>query len=179
MKVRRLELVLVLGLALLPAAALEPFWFWDSASQPIDLPRLSRQSRKGLVCCTLWCSFCGSCRRVEPGLRRLHQDYFGEVTVVAIDASIHDTPESIGAYLESTGLKVPVLRDPPGGLADRLKIELTTSTVIFDHRQRIRYLGNFESARAALNELLDGREVSVPTTPLDGCRIARPGRQNS
>lgn len=170
--------MLALPLALLPAAALETFWFWDSASQRIDLPRLSRQSRSGVVSCTLWCSFCASCRTVEPELRRLQQDFFGEVTVVAIDASIHDTPETIQTYLQDTGLKVPVLRDPAGGLADRLKIGLTTTTVIFDRRQSLRYLGNFESARAALNDLLAGREVTTPSTPLQGCHIARPGRQN-
>lgn len=156
------------------SATAETFSFLDSRSQRVDLTQLSATTPSGLVSCTFWCSRCHSCRQAEPQLIQLHQEMKGRVAVVAVDASFYDDAPAIARYVKDAGLPVPVLRDFPGGLADCLQIDLTTTTVIFDEKQGLRYFGQLSSARKALLELLAGQPVSVPTTPLQGCPIFRP-----
>ena len=143
--------------------------FRVATADPIDLKLLSSRSPSGLVCCTVWCSHCASCRKVEPELLRLYRDMQGKVTVVAIDANDNDDTQSIAAY----ALPMPVLMDPRGGLADSYKIDVTTTTLIFDSQQSLCYFGQFQGARKALQELLDKRPVTTPVTPLEGCTIIR------
>lgn len=160
--------LLCLWFLLMVSASAETFWFWEG-SRRVELAELSRRSPSGLVSCTFWCSQCHSCRVLEPELVKLYEELGQQVAVVAVDASFFDDEQAIARY----GLPVPVLRDPRGGLSDCLRIDLTTTTVIFDGRQRLRYFGGFGSARAALLELLAGKPVSQPTTPLQGCPILR------
>ena len=170
--VRLWWLWLLLAVPALAGAA--PFWFLDDHSQRLDLSELSRSSPSGLVCCTFWCSRCDSCRQAEPELTQLYQEMHDQVAVLAIDASLFDDLPSIRQYQRATHFPVPVLRDPVGGLADSLHIDLTTTTLIFDQHQSLRYFGRLDLARQALLQLLAGQPVTTPTTPLQGCPIFRP-----
>ena len=161
------------------AGAATSLWFHSLGGERLRLAQLQAQSPSGIVVCVLWCSHCASCRLVESELESLCQDMRGRALVVAVDASVGDDKSTIATYLEQHQRHFQVLLDPPGGLADRLKIRLTTTTVIFDAEGKIRYFGKLgpasePSARLALEELLQGQPVSVPVTPLQGCTIRRP-----
>ena len=168
-----LVLTLVVTVSAL-AEAVPPLWFKQLSGQRLRLPQLSSQSSSGVVVCVLWCSHCGSCRAVEDDVDNLCVEMRGRAEVEALQARVDDDKRSIAAYLGKHRRHFEVLQDPPGGLADRLNIGLTTTTVIFDDKGAIRYFGGWRSARAALEELLQGSPVSQPTSPFNGCAIRRP-----
>jgi hypothetical protein len=169
---KRLLIGWLLGVSLVGAAT-SGLVFRSVQDQPVTLAQLSARSRSGLVCCVLWCSRCGSCRNLEPKLIQLWKDMQGKATVVAVDRTIHDDANSIVAYREKHGLPVEVFRDPVGGLADQFRINVTTTSVVFDAGLKPRYVGRFDQARAALDQLLAGQDVLTPVTEFEGCPILR------
>jgi thiol-disulfide isomerase/thioredoxin len=143
-----------------------------------ELQKDARRTRKGVVVLSFWCSFCGSCRRVEERLDKLARDYQGQAAVLALDASAGETAERVRAFCKQKGLSVPVVLDPGGRTADLFGTEVTTTTVVIDGEGRLRYCGRFSDggrafAEDALRAVLDGKAVPVPMTPHDGCRIIR------
>lgn len=133
-------------------------------------------SPTGVVVMVVWCSTCGSCRANQAALDQLHRDYRDQVAVVALDAHPADTPERVRARLTEARSQLPVLFDPPGGMVDRLGIEFTTTTLVFDQAGTLRYFGPMVTeegplARRAVEELLAGRDVTVPARPQAGCPL--------
>jgi thiol-disulfide isomerase/thioredoxin len=143
-----------------------------------DLQKDVKRTKKGIVVLSFWCSFCGSCRRVEHRLDKLAKDYEGQALVLALDASAGETAKRVNDALKKEGLSLPVILDPPGHTADLFGTEVTTTTVVIDGEGVLRYCGRFNNgeriyAEDALKAVLAGKEVAVKTTPHDGCRIVR------
>jgi RNA polymerase sigma factor (sigma-70 family) len=143
-----------------------------------ELQKDSQRTKSGVVVLSFWCSFCPSCRRVEPALEKLAKDYAGKALVMALDASAGETAEQVNAAARKAGLTVPIVLDPDGRTADLFGTEATTTTVVIDGAGLLRYCGRFHNGdrtyvEDAVNAVLAGRDVAVPTTPHDGCRIVR------
>jgi thiol-disulfide isomerase/thioredoxin len=143
-----------------------------------ELQKDAKRTRKGVVVLSFWCSFCGSCRRVEERLDKLARDHQGEAAVLALDASAGETAERVRAFCKQKGLSVPVVLDPDGRTADLFGTTVTTTTVVIDGEGRLRYCGRFSDgdrafAEGALRAILAGKAVPVTTTPHDGCQIIR------
>ena len=122
------------------------------------------------VVLTFWCSFCHSCRHVERDLDKLAADYRGKANVYAIDSSA-DTKELIEEAAQKAGLKLPILLDAEGKVADLFGATKTTTTVILDSEGRVVYFGQFADrehkfAEQALDAVLAGAAVKTThTTP--------------
>src|SRR5262249_48800785 len=52
-----------------------------------ELQKDAKQTNKGAVVLSIWCSTCSSCRRIEHDLDKLAKDYQGKALVVALDAN--------------------------------------------------------------------------------------------
>ena len=156
------------------SAQLPPLNFQTLAGASVSLAEL--QKKRPLMLIT-WCAECPSCRRVERNIDKLAQDYRKQVNIVAVDVNAHDTPTTIGKFLESQNLKFQVVLDEPGGLVERYKVLTTTTTFLFDADGQLRYSGAFqnkdeETARQALVQLLGGSAVSPDKTLENGCTFA-------
>ncbi|WP_435008541.1 redoxin domain-containing protein [Tundrisphaera lichenicola] len=132
---------------------------------------------------------CPVANRYAPTLADLSREFEGRgVAFFAVDSNRQDGPTAMGRFSEANKLPFPFLKDAGNSLADRLGVERTPEVVVLDERRMIRYQGRIDdqfapgSHRAsptrrdlaiALGELLDGREVSVPSAPAAGCRIGR------
>lgn len=139
---------------------------------------LSELAATSPIVLTFWCSTCHSCRDMEHLVAKLHKDYQGHAAVFALGANFDETAESVAACLKENGLSFPVVLDPSGDTADLFGVNKTTTTVVIDGNGVLRYRGQFRSkdggsAEAALEAVLAGREVSVTTTPHNGCPIMR------
>jgi peroxiredoxin len=131
-----------------------------------------------------------------PRLAELHAQFAGKgVRFLAINANRHDTAKTIADHAKKHALPFPVLRDENNIIADRFGAQRTPEAVVLDAGFKIRYQGRIDDQfgigyqRAkpprddlaeAIAEVLAGKKVSHPTTPVAGCKIARvtPAKQD-
>lgn len=110
------------------------------------------------------------------------------VTFLGVSTDPHDDPAALARFAAEHEVKFPLLRDR-GEVVAKLGATRTPEVVVLDDQRRIRYRGRIDDryavgsrrdeARshdlvAALEELLEGREVSRPETKAVGCPIDRP-----
>lgn len=111
-----------------------------------------KSNSSGVTVLTFWCSFCGSCRMVDKPLSELAQKYQGKVAVLALDSSVGEDAKTISKVLREKNLEMPVLLDAKGRLADLFGAKMTTTTVIIDADNVVRYWGQFQHGDYALAE---------------------------
>jgi peroxiredoxin len=141
------------------------------------------------------CNHCPTAQAYEPRIIDLHADYREQgVAVMAISPNdplavrldelgytdIGDSFDDMKLHAERRGFKFPYLYDGETQRVSRAFGALATPHVfIFDHERRLRYNGRIDDsetkapkshdARNAIDDLLAGRPVRVPTTRVFGC----------
>ena len=138
-----------------------------------ELQKDAKRTKQGIIVLSFWCATCHSCRDVEHLLAKLCKDYEGQAVVIALDANVDDTAESVAAFTKKHGLALPVVLDSRGHTADLFGVRRTTTTVVIDGNGVLRYCGQFRqkgggSAEEALKAVLAGEEVAIKTTPHNG-----------
>lgn len=116
------------------------------------------------------------------------------VKFVAINANQQDTMTEVTAHARRMEIPFAVLKDPANEVADRFGAERTPEVFVLDGDRKIQYVGRIDdqygvgyqkkkATRAdlelAIEELLAGKAVSVPTTEAIGCVIGRVKRPNA
>jgi hypothetical protein len=100
--------------------------------------------------------------------------------------------QKVGAYARIHKLSYPVLKDPDNAVADLFEAERTPHAYVLDADRVVRYVGRIDDQYGlgatsgyakpelesrylanAIQELLAGKEVSVPRTEATGCIIGR------
>lgn len=126
-----------------------------------------------------------------PVLDRLERTYRDKgVQVVAVNCGSHDTIAAMADQAVEFGIEFPFVKDRDCATADALGVTRTPEVAILDGKRTLRYRGRIDDQyrpggqRAspsrrdlveALDEVLAGKEVTVATTPVDGCVVVRPG----
>ncbi len=114
------------------------------------------------------------------------------VAFLGIDPNQQDSIQKIAAYAQRHNIEFPVLKDPGNVVADRFGAERTPEIFVLDRERVVRYWGRVDDQYGfaegvgyqrpapsrhdlveAVNELLDGKQVSVATTKAIGCIIGR------
>jgi peroxiredoxin len=124
-----------------------------------------------------------------PRLAALHKGYAGKgVAFVGINSNCHDTATRIAAHAKEHGLPFPVLKDPANVVADNFGAQRTPEAYLLAPSGKVLYRGRIDDQfgigyrrkeplrrdlALALDEVLAGRPVSRPVTPVAGCLIAR------
>jgi peroxiredoxin len=127
-----------------------------------------------------------------PRLAELHKTYAPQgVQFLAVNPNRQDDVKRIAAHAKEHAVPFPVLRDEGAAVADRFGARRTPEVFVLDAQRKIRYHGRIDDQfgigftrpqptrhdlKAALDELLAGKEVSRPTTPVAGCLIGRAPR---
>ena len=136
---------------------------------------------------------CPLVKLYAPELQRISEKYRERgVTVLGINSNRQDPPTKVGAYARRLGMTFTILKDPDNRVADIFEAERTPEVFLLDKNRVVRYRGRvndqfgFESGVGygrpnvtrhdlieAIEELLAGKPVSVPSTRAPGCIIGR------
>jgi hypothetical protein len=131
---------------------------------------------------------------LQPLMEIAHDFESRGLHIVLVNPSIHATRDQITRHAHEYGIRLPVLHDPELKLADLLGARITPETFLIDARWVLRYRGRVDDqyvtrlkrrqqrsrndVRQAIEELLDGKPISVPSTEPLGCPIFRPVAPN-
>ncbi len=136
---------------------------------------------------------CPMAKLYAPKLAAIEKQFKkSQVAFVAIDSNQQDSIQELAAYAKRHNLEFPVLKDVRNLVADHFGAIRTPEVFVLDKDRVVRYWGRIDDqygyddglgfqrpqpSRAdmveAVNELLGGKEVSVPTTEALGCHIGR------
>jgi peroxiredoxin len=130
-----------------------------------------------------------------PRLTELSRAYEPRgVPFVALNANRQDSPAAVAEHARKNALPFPVLKDAGNVVADRFGAERTPEAFVLDAEHVVRYRGRIDDQYGvgyrrpkatrndlaeALDEMLAGRTVTQPQTPVAGCYIARVARPQS
>jgi peroxiredoxin len=136
---------------------------------------------------------CPLAKLYAPRLAELAAEYGPRgAGFIAINSNQQDSLAELAHYARVHDLEFPVLKDPGNAVADRFGAERTPEVFVLDSERVIRYRGRIDDQYGvgysrsaprrgdlalALDELLAGRDVSVPETDAAGCHIGRVGRK--
>ncbi|MEX0676063.1 MAG: redoxin domain-containing protein [Pirellulales bacterium] len=136
---------------------------------------------------------CPLAKLYAPRLAELAGKFDGSrVAIVGIDSNQQDSIQEISAYAQRHNIKFPILKDTGNAVADRFAAIRTPEAFVLDKDRVVRYWGRIDDQYgfadsvgyhrpeptrkdlvAAVDELLAGKSVSVPTTKALGCHIGR------
>jgi len=124
-----------------------------------------------------------------PTLIDLHREYADKgVQFLAINSSSQDSFIKVSADAQERAVPFPVLKDFDQKVADAFGATRTPEVFLLDANRVIRYHGRIDDQyavgvrraqavqrdlKAALDELLAGRSIAVPSTEVSGCIIER------
>jgi peroxiredoxin len=127
-----------------------------------------------------------------PRLAELHKTYADKgVQFLAVNANHQDNPRRVAEHAQEFGIPFPVLRDTGASIADAFGARRTPEAFVLDGERKVRYQGRIDDQfgigfqrpqptrrdlAVALDEVLAGKEVSQPITPVAGCLIGRAPR---
>jgi len=144
------------------------------------------------------CHHCPFVKHVKEELARLGTDYDGKLKMIGISSndpavSSDDSPEGLKRMVADWGLKFPVVYDESQEVAKEYMAACTPDFFLFDGIHKLVYRGQLDESRpksdkpvtgadlrAAIDDVLAGREVSADQKPSLGCNIKwRPGKAPS
>jgi thiol-disulfide isomerase/thioredoxin len=173
------------GLAGPPIGAVVPdVEFVDTRHLPRRLSELGEARAHVLVFTTVDCPLV---QRYLPRLAELERELRAQgVRFVAVDVGRGDGLVGIAEQALVSGCEFPFVKDFDGAVARALGATRTPEVVVLDAERRLVYRGRVDAQHRlggslpgevrkdlelALADVLAGRPVAVPTTPVDGCLI--------
>lgn len=163
------------------------FTFKDIRYLPRTLEDLGKKPAYVLVFTTLDCPLV---QRYLPVLVELEKQFrAADVQFVAVNVGAADSVTEVAYQAIRVGAEFPFVKDFDGEVVRALGVTRTPEAVVIDGQRRLRYRGRIDSQfrlggarpdagredlKLAIEDVLAGREVSVPQTPADGCVIQFP-----
>lgn len=133
---------------------------------------------------------CPLAQRYWPKLKRLDEEYRDRgVQFVSVNVGAGDEIADVALQALEFGVQFPVVKDVNGSCVRALGVERTPEAVVLDAQHRLRYRGRIDDQyriggerpqvtrddlKDAIEDILAGRTVAVPETPVDGCLITIP-----
>jgi DsbE subfamily thiol:disulfide oxidoreductase len=121
----------------------------DAVEVEGPMPRIDRRALSGghvtparfrgrVTVVNFWASWCGPCRREQPGLERLSKELKGH-GVEFVGINFQDDRAAALAYIDEFEVTYPSVADREGVLAYRFGVPYLPATVLVDARGQMRY----------------------------------------
>lgn len=163
------------------------FTFKDIRFLPRTLDDFGEKQAYVIVFTTLECPLV---QRYLPRVKELEEQYRDQdVQFLTINVGANDSILEVAHQGLKLDAKFPFAKDFDGESVARLGVTRTPEAVVLDSEKRLRYRGRIDSQyrlggvrptvgredlKEAIEDVLAGRDVRVPETPVDGCRITFP-----
>jgi thiol-disulfide isomerase/thioredoxin len=117
-------------------------------------------------------------------MEALYKDYTAKgVKFLFVNANVNEPNDEVKQHAQQVGFTFPVYRDS-GNVAELFNAQVTPETYVIDKEGTIRYHGSIDDSqnearirkqglRAALDEVLAGKPVTVAETKAFGCSVKR------
>ncbi len=111
-----------------------------------------------------------------------------DVAILGLNANTQDSLTELAAYTRNHNINFPMLKDVGNRIADELGATRTPEVFLLDETFVVRYHGRIDDQygvgysrerglhsdlATAIQELVDGKAVTVPETEVTGCHIGR------
>lgn len=174
-------------LASLPVGAASPFTFTLRSHEGREWTH-NDFADKQLVVVAFLGTECPLVKLYGPRLQQMSERFGDKVAVVGFNANTQDSITEMSAYAERHEVRFPLLKDVGNKVADQFGAERTPEVFLLDRNRRVRYHGRIDDQyrvglirdkaerhdlREAIEELLAGKDVTVPKTEAVGCHIGR------
>jgi peroxiredoxin len=163
-----------------------PFTLPDTAGKAVK--PLAMKDQKTLVVAFIGTQ-CPINNAYLPRLAEMHGEFKDKgIGFVAINSNQHDAAAEIAEHARKFAVPFPVLKDDRNIVADKFNARRTPEVFLIDATGAVRYRGRIDDQfgigikrpaptrrdlAEAINELLAGKPISVPTTEATGCLISR------
>jgi thiol-disulfide isomerase/thioredoxin len=160
--------------------------FKDIRYLPRSLDDLPNRRAYVLVFTTTACPLV---QRYMPTLKRLDDEYRArQVQFLAVNVGPADSIRAVAGHALQYSIEFPFVKDFGAQCARVLGVTRTPEVVVLDERRVLRYRGRIDDQyrlggtspspahddlRAALDDILAGRDVRTAETPVDGCLITQ------
>jgi peroxiredoxin len=162
----------------------QPLTVRTEQGQALQLDELVGQQDATVL--VFWSAGCPCVRRYQQRVDALPGQY-GEkrVRVLGVSSNAGESLHEALAAARQRGVRIPIVRDEGGRLAEAVGARSTPTAVILDRRGTVRFLGWLDNERLpgdparkpwleqALQGVLDGRSDFAERTPVYGCPITR------
>ena len=133
-----------------------------------------------------WSANCPCVRRYQDRVETLLERYQAKgVAVFGVSSNADETFAEVKRAASARGIRLPIVRDEGGLLAQASGVRSTPTVVLLDERGRARFVGWFDNERTpgepdrepwlelALQGVLENRSDFATRSPVYGCTIAR------
>lgn len=150
------------------------------------LESIAQKGFKGIVVFSL-SSGCEKAKYRIPEIIKLAEDYRKKgIQVVGLDGFDADSTTDILRHIQEFNLNFPILHDPEQKLTQALGIKRINEFILLDPSLKKLYRGDISDGytshgsravtepylKNAINQHLDGKEITKPRTTTDGCRLS-------
>jgi peroxiredoxin len=166
---------------------IEDFTLQDGAGKAVSLYGLKDRKAVVVVFLSFDCPVSTSYSTALTGLARTYEKR--GVAFLAVNSSDEDDAATLARKAEEHKLPFPLLKDDRHTAADTFKATAVPEAFVLDHNFVLRYRGRIDDGwtarlkrnprpqradlKQSLDELLAGKDVSVPATVTVGCAIPR------
>ena len=133
-----------------------------------------------------WSANCPCVRRYQDRVETLLEQYQAKgVAVLGVSSNADETFAEVKRVASARDIRLPIVRDEDGLLAQALGARSTPTVVMLDERGQTRFVGWLDNERTpgepdrepwlelALQGVLESRSGFATRTPVFGCTIAR------
>lgn len=133
---------------------------------------------------------CPLAQRYLPTLQQIENDFRDRgLALLAVNVGAGDSIPAMAAMAVRHNCSFPFVKDFDATCATALGVTRSPEAVVLDAERRLRYRGRIDDQyrltgnranatrqdmREAIEAVLDGKDVAIATTPVDGCPITRP-----
>jgi peroxiredoxin len=173
--------------ALEPSQKAADFTLKDTSGKEVQLSN-HRNENVVLIFVSTKCPYSNAFNSV---MAKLADDYSSKgIVFLGINSNQTESVDQIAKHAKDNGLSFPILKDPENKVADLYGAQVTPEAFVIDKSGAVRYHGALGSSgrpttdpaeatsneiRAALDELLAGKEIAKAKTKAFGCTIKRVG----
>src|SRR5688572_19824429 len=112
-----------------------------------------------------WATWCKPCREQMPHFEATHATYGERLAMFGIALGVNDPVETIRAFRDEHGLKVPIAVDRDGSVGELLQAAVTPQHLVVDRAGIVRYVGHAVTPEldAAIADV--AHATAAPTAP--------------